>query len=103
MKYQQMNQIKFPVKIKYIHKIDKKSSIGINVFGYKNKEKHPIYVSKKCYEDKYIDLVLIGKKDNKHYVLIKHFNTFMHDHTLYLGKNIFTILNALKLMSKKRL
>ena len=38
----------FPVKIRDIHKIDKKNSIGISVFGYENKEKHPIYVSKTC-------------------------------------------------------
>ena len=41
--------IKFPVKLRDIHKIEKKkkkNSIGIDVFGYENKEKHPIYVSK---------------------------------------------------------
>ena len=40
--------IKFPVKIRCIYKIEKKkSSIGISDFGYKNKNKYPIYVSKK--------------------------------------------------------
>ena len=39
--------IKFPVKIRDIHKIEEKYSIGISVFGYENKEKFPIYVSKK--------------------------------------------------------
>ena len=39
--------IKFPVKIRAIHKIEEKYSIGISVFGYENKEKYPIYVSKK--------------------------------------------------------
>ena len=54
MKNQQKNQIlkiKFPVKIKYVHKIKKrkkkkkkkKNSIGIIFFGYENKKKHPIY------------------------------------------------------------
>ena len=38
---------KFPVKIRDIHKIEKKNSIGISVFGYENKENNPIYVSKK--------------------------------------------------------
>ena len=42
--------IKFPVKIRDIHKIEKNNSIGIKVFGYENKEKHPIYVSKKCFK-----------------------------------------------------
>ena len=39
--------ITFPVKIRDIHKIEKKNSIGISLFGYENKEKHPISVSKK--------------------------------------------------------
>ena len=38
--------IKFQVKFRDIHKIETKNSIGISVFGYENKEKHPIYVSK---------------------------------------------------------
>ena len=44
--------IKFPVKIRDIHKIEKKkkSSIGISVFGYENKENYPIYVSKQYCE-----------------------------------------------------
>ena len=41
--------IKFPVKTRDIHKIEKKrkNSIGISVFGYENKVKQPIYVLKK--------------------------------------------------------
>ena len=42
--------IKFPVRIRDIHKIEKKSSIGISVFCHETKEKHLIYVSKKCCE-----------------------------------------------------
>ena len=38
--------IRFPSKISKIHKIEKKNCLGISVFGYENKEKHPIYVSK---------------------------------------------------------
>ena len=40
--------LKSPVNIRDIHKIEKKNFISISVFGYENKEKHPIYVSKKC-------------------------------------------------------
>ena len=36
----------FPLKIRDIQKISKKNSISISAFGYENKEKHPIYVSK---------------------------------------------------------
>ena len=32
--------MKFLVKIRDIHKIEKKNSIGISVFGYENKEKY---------------------------------------------------------------
>ena len=39
--------IKFPVEIEDIHKIEKKNSSIISVFGYENKVNHPIYVSKK--------------------------------------------------------
>ena len=31
--------IKFPLKVRDIHKIEKKNSISISVFGYKNKKK----------------------------------------------------------------
>ena len=39
-------EIKFPVNVRHIHKIGKKNSIGISIFGYENKEKHSIYVLK---------------------------------------------------------
>ena len=38
--------IKFSVKIRDVHKIENKNSTDISAFGYENKEKHPIYVSK---------------------------------------------------------
>ena len=37
--------IKFPVKIKDVHKIDK-NCISVSIFGYENKETFPIYTSK---------------------------------------------------------
>ena len=40
--------VKVPVKIRYIHKSEKKN-IAISAFGYENKEKHQIYVLKKCF------------------------------------------------------
>ena len=42
-----LKDIKFPIKTRDIHKIEKKNSISISVFSYEIKEKHPIYVSKK--------------------------------------------------------
>ena len=80
---------KFPVKIRDIHKIEKKSSVGISVFGYENKEKHPIYVSKERCEEKHVDLLLIQEEGRRHYVLIKDFNIFMYDHSLHRGRKHF--------------
>ena len=39
--------IRFPVIVRDTHKTEKKNFIGISVFGYENKEKHPIHVSNK--------------------------------------------------------
>ena len=49
----------------------KKNSAGISVFGYENKEKHPIYVSKKCCKEKHVDLLLIGEEEKINDVLTK--------------------------------
>ena len=80
--------IQIPFKIIDIHKIEKKSSISMNVFVDKIKEKYPIYVSKQCCEEKHIDLLLVGEGE-KLYVLLKDFNTFMFDHSLHCGRRHF--------------
>ena len=76
--------IKFPVKIRDIDKIEKKNSIGISVFGYENKKKYQNNVVKK----KYADLLLIGEGEKKH-ILINDFNRFMYDHSLHRGRKHF--------------
>ena len=68
--------IKFPLKIRDIHKIEK------------NAQKNKI-VSKKCSEEKHVDLLLIGEEVKRHYVLIKDFSTFMYDHTLLRWRKRF--------------
>ena len=62
--------------------------MDISVFGYENKEKHSIYVSKKS-EEKHVDLLLIGEEGKRHYFIIKDFNTFMYDYTLHRGRKRF--------------
>ena len=83
--------IKFSVKVRDIHEIEKKkkSSIGISVFRYETKEKHSIYALKKCSEEKHVDLLLIEEKEKRHYAFIKDFNTFMYDHFLHRGRQHF--------------
>ena len=60
-----LKDIEFSVKVRDIQKLEKKNSIGINVFGYENKEKYPINVSKKCCWEKYVDSLLIGEGEKK--------------------------------------
>ncbi|XP_068704228.1 uncharacterized protein [Montipora foliosa] len=58
--------IEFPVNTKQYNKIEKHNEININVFGYEEKQKYPIYVSKEKYED-CMNLLLITENENKHY------------------------------------
>ena len=54
---------KFAVKVRDIHITERKNSIGFSVFGYEDKKKYPIYVSKKCCEYKPVDLLLIDEEE----------------------------------------
>ena len=80
--------IEFPVNIKQYNKIEKQNEININVFGYENKEIYPIFISKEKHED-HMELLLITKDENKHYVLIKDFNKFMFNQTKHKNKKHF--------------
>ena len=54
----------FQAKLETYTKSKKNNSIDICVFGYEYKEKHPICVSKKFCQEKYVDLLLIEEKGN---------------------------------------
>ena len=82
------SNIDFPVNVKHYNKIEKQNSININVFGYENKEPYPIYVSKEKYEN-HMELLLVTKDENKHYVLIKDFNKFMYNQTKHKERKHF--------------
>ena len=57
---------KFPMKIRDIHKIEKrKNSISVNVFGYEKKVIYLIYASKKFFEKKHVDLLLIEEESKR--------------------------------------
>ena len=92
--------IKFPVTIKQINKIEKQNNIRINVFSYEEKQPYPIYVSKEKFED-HIELLLITKDENKHYVLIKDFNKFMYQQTKHKERKHFC-MHCLQCFSSER-
>ena len=60
-----IEDVRSPVNIRDIHKIEKKNSIVINIFGYENKKKEifDLYV-KKCYQ-KTFGSVIIRRKRQK--------------------------------------
>ena len=52
------------------------NNINISVFGYEKQEPYPVYISKEKFSDM-LNLLLIIKGKEQHYVLIKDFNKFM--------------------------
>ena len=92
--------IEFPVTIKQINKIETQNKINISIFGYELKQPYPLYVSKEQYED-HMELLLITKDENKHYVLIKDFNKFMFNQTKHKNKKHFC-MHCLQCFSSDR-
>ena len=82
------SSIEFPVTVKHINKIEKQNNICINLFGYEEKQKFPIYISKEKFTD-HMELLLITEGENKHYVLIKDFNKFMFNQTKHEHRKHF--------------
>ena len=82
------SNIEFPVTVKQINKIEKQNNIRINLFGYEEKQKFPIYISQEKFQD-HMELLLINKDEKNHYVLIKNFNKFMFDQTKHNCKKHF--------------
>ena len=94
------DDVEFPVATKHYNKIEKQNEININVFGYEDKQKYPIYVSKEKYDD-HIELLLITKGEKKHYVLIKDFNQFMYNQTKHKERKHFC-MHCLQCFSSER-
>ena len=61
------DEIEFPVQEKDFNKIEVKSNICFNMFGYESKLVFPIYVSDQKFEDS-MDLLLLIDDDQSHYV-----------------------------------
>ena len=92
--------INFPVKIRDILEIKKRIPLALVFLVMKIRKKHQFYVSKKCYEEEYIDLFLIWEEGKRHYVLIKDNTSCMI--ILYIEeKNIFAV-NVYKLLLLRR-
>ena len=80
--------IEFPVSVKQYNKIEKQNNIRVNVFGYEEGQRYPIYLSKEKFYH-CLNLLLITEGDKKHYCLLKNFNKFMHNQTKNNGRKHF--------------
>ena len=69
-------------------KIEILNNININVFGYEKQEPYPVYISKEKFNDM-LNLLLITKGKEQHYVLIKDFNKFMYNQTKHKERKHF--------------
>ena len=58
------------------------------MFGYENKNRFPLYYSRKVTE-KTLDLLLISEEEKQHYVWIKDFNRFMFNQNKHQHRQHF--------------
>ena len=61
-------------------KIEVKSNVCINVFGYEDKLVFPICISDQKFQDS-MDLLFLNDDDKSHYVHIKYLDRFMFHKT----------------------
>ena len=94
--------IEFPVSVKQYNKIEKQNNIRVNVFGYEEMKRYPIYVSKEKF-DSCLNLLLITEGEVKHYCLLKDFNKFMYNQTKHEHRKHFCMYCLQCLSSKERL
>ena len=78
-----MGNVKFPVKIKYIRKIEKLNHLSIFVYEWNDDENCAIPIKHGAGFGTEIDLLYISNGENGHYLLIKDFNSFMRYRTKY--------------------
>lgn len=97
------SNIKFPVSLNHIDKVEDLIDYGINVYGYEEKSVHPLRITKRK-DDKTINLLFIGQlKDNEHvnhYVYIKKLDVLVSpnkkdENDSRLHNKIFTCVNCL--------
>ena len=94
--------IEFPVSVKQYNKIEKQNNIRVNVFGYEERQRYPIYVSNERF-DSCLNLLLITKGEVKHYCLLKDFNKFMYNQTKHKERKHFCMYCLQCLSSKEHL
>ena len=78
-----MGNVKFPVRIKDIRKIEKLNHLSIFVYEWNDDDNCAIPIKYGAGFGTEIDLLYINNAENGHYLLIKDFNSFMRYRTKY--------------------
>ena len=81
--------IKFPCKVREIHKIKNKLPPVSVLLVMKIRKNMQFIYQKNAVKKKHFDLLLVEEKGKRHYVLIKDFNTSMYNDTLNGRRKIF--------------
>ena len=66
----------------------KKDCISMSVFGYENREKNSVYISKNAFK-RNVDLLLIEEEGKGNYVHFKDFNVLMYNQILHHDRKYF--------------
>ena len=80
-----LGDVKCPVQIKDIPKIENLNKLRINVFGLDKEEVYPLYISSKENED-VVNLLVLENEETHHYTLIRNFSRLMSDLTNHNGE-----------------
>ena len=75
------------MKARDYERVEERTKINVNVFGYENKV-FPLLISEKSNE-KDLNVLLISNEEKSHYVFIKDFNRLMYSRTKHKDRKHF--------------
>ena len=83
-----LNNIKTPVNVQDLPKIETQFNVSINIYGHSNSDIYPIH-STRSTAAKHIDLLVTSNSETNHYVWIKNFNRLCYNVNKHARKKYF--------------
>ena len=83
-----LNNIKTPVNIQDLPKIETQFNISINLYGHSDSNIYPIQTTQSKAE-KHVDLLVTSNSETNHYIWIKNFNRLCYNVTKHKAKKFF--------------
>ena len=75
------------MKLETFTKLKKENSVAVSAFGYKNREKYPIFVSNNAFKKSFS--FITARRKRKQVLFSYQRLAFMHDHALHYGRKHF--------------